>query len=238
MKPRILCAECQAQLSWGDRFCGNCGAEAEWPSGGGGERGNLRAEKRMGKDSPKRSAKPASWKMIGALAVFLIGGVVVLELLTGNREMPAVQSGNAGGTAANMQALQHLEELEKKADANPKDPKARLELANHLHDNRFYDKAITAYKKYLEMSPDDPDALVDLGICLNDLGNTEEAAQWMKKALRTSPKHLLAHFNLGIVSLKAGDLQEANEWFKKTVALSPESEIGKRAQELLKQHPS
>lgn len=238
MKPRILCSECQTQLSWGDRFCGKCGAKVEWPSESEGGRGNLHPERRTVKDSPKRSAQPASWKLIGGLAVFLIGGVVVLELVTGKREIPAVQSGNTGGTAANMQALQHLEELEKKADANPKDPKPRLELANHLHDNRFYDKAVAAYKKYLELSPNDADALVDLGICLNDLGNTEEAARWMKKALKNSPGHLLAHFNLGIVSLRAGDLPGANEWFKKTVALSPESEIGKRAQELLKQHPS
>lgn len=229
MKPRILCTKCESELSLGDRFCGSCGAEVEWSGAPWGP-------KREQKEAGKRVAQSGSWKMIGGLALFLVGGVVALELLTGNRQVPSVPASDAAGTAANIQSLKHIEELETKANANPTDTKARLELANHLHDSRFYDRAIAEYKKYLELKPDDPDALVDLGICFNDIGQTGEAAAWMQKALKVSPKHLLAHFNLGIVSLRAGDLKAANDWFKKTAALAPDSEVGKRAGEMLRQH--
>jgi hypothetical protein len=33
-------------------------------------------------------------------------------------------------------------------------------------------------------------------------------------------------------------MKESNDWFRKTVALAPNSEVGKRAQQLLSQHSS
>ncbi len=175
---------------------------------------------------------------MAGFAVFLVGGVIVLEMLTGTRTVPVqpAQQLQQGGAGANMEAVKHLNELESQVSANPNDAAQRLHLANFAHDNRFYDKAIEHYRKYLESNPKDPDALVDLGICYNDIGNFTEARSFMMKALEVSPKHLLAHFNLGIVNLKAGDIEQSNEWFKKTSALSPDSEIGKRAKALLEQH--
>ncbi|MBM4160401.1 MAG: tetratricopeptide repeat protein [Ignavibacteria bacterium] len=32
MKPTLLCAECQIEIRWGDRYCGNCGTPVEYPS--------------------------------------------------------------------------------------------------------------------------------------------------------------------------------------------------------------
>jgi len=175
---------------------------------------------------------------MAGFAVFLVGGVIVLELLTGTGTVPVqpAQPVQQEGMGANMEAMQHLNELEAQVSANPNDAAQRLHLANFAHDNRFYDKAIEHYHKYLEKNPKDPDALVDLGICYNDIGRFTEAQSFMMKALEISPKHLLAHFNLGIVNLKAGDIEQSNEWFKKTAALSPDSEVGKRAQSLLEQH--
>ena len=55
-------------------------------------------------------------------------------------------------------------------------------------------------------------------------------------ALEYQPKHQIAHLNLGIVNLTAGNLQKSKEWFQKAVQLNPNSDIGKRAQELLTTH--
>lgn len=178
--------------------------------------------------------------MMVGFALFLVVGVVVLELLTGPKSLPVTSAPQqeVGGASANMQAMTRLNELEQIANANPNDMKARLDAANFAHDNRFYDKAIEHYKTYLVKKPNDPDALVDLGICYNDEGNLEEARKYMEQALKSSPKHLLGHFNLGIVSLRQGDLKGANVWFTKVVAISPNSEIGQRAQQLLKEHLS
>jgi len=176
--------------------------------------------------------------MMAGFAVFLVGGVIVLELLTGTGTVPVqpAQPAQQEGIGANMEAMQHINELQAQVSANPNDAAQRLHLANFAHDNRFYDKAIEHYKKYLEGNPRDADVLVDLGICYNDLGNFNDARSYMMKALEVSPKHLLAHFNLGIVNLKAGDIEQSNEWFKKTIALSPDSEVAKRAKSLLEQH--
>lgn len=236
MKPILLCSECRTELQWGEKFCSSCGRPVELPS----QRDSKRQPSEPKSEKSRPQSPPAlSWKMMAGFAVFLVGGVIVLELLTGTGTVPVqstqppVQQGAAG---ANMEAMEHLTELEAQVSANPGDAAQRLHLANFAHDNRFYDKAIEHYRKYLETNPKDTDALVDLGICYNDIGNFAEARSQMMKALELSPKHLLAHFNLGIVSLKSGDIEKSNEWFKKTLALSPDSEVGKRAKSLLEQH--
>ena len=236
MKPLYLCSECRTELQWGEKFCSSCGRPVEWPSGREAERQSTAKSKPEKSKSP--SAPALSWKMMAGFAVFLVGGVIVLEMLTGTGTVPVkpAQQAQQMGTGANMEAVKHLNELEAQVSANPDDTGQRLHLANFAHDNRFYDKAIEHYHKYLEKKPNDPDALVDLGICYNDVGKFTEARSFMMKALEVSPKHLLAHFNLGIVNLKAGDIEQSNDWFKKTAALSPDSEIGKRAQALLEQH--
>ncbi len=237
MKPTIHCSECQQELSWGDQYCGNCGKQVEWPEETRAQAGKPPREKKGGRKIEKSPAA-ASWKAMLAVAVFIVAGVIILELLTGGtRNVPTGSTPPAqAGTGANMEAMNKLNELEQAANANPGDLKARLTVANFAHDSRFYEKAIQHYKLYLEKKPDDPDALVDLGICFNDLGNLDEARKYMEQALKGAPKHLLAHFNLGIVSLRSGDMKAANDWFKKTVALSPNSEIGQRAQQLLNDH--
>ncbi|MEX2115627.1 MAG: tetratricopeptide repeat protein [Bacteroidota bacterium] len=237
MKPLLLCSECRTELQWGERFCSSCGRPAEWPSQREPERQSVSKPK---SEKARPQTPPAlSWKMMAGFAVFLVGGVIVLELLTGTGTVPVQPAQTAqqqGGIGANMEAVKHLKELEAQVSANPNDAVQRLHLANFAHDNRFYDKAIEHYRKYLEGNPRDPDVLVDLGICYNDIGNFTEARSFMMEALEVSPKHLLAHFNLGIVNLKAGDVEKSNEWFKKTTALSPDSEVGKRAKALLEQH--
>lgn len=232
MKPLFLCSECRKELRWGEKFCGSCGRPVEWPEG----KSSAPAARAA---SPASSAKPpaVSWKLMAGFAVFLVGGVIALELLTGPRTIPVQQTQQSSQPlGANMEAVNHLNELEQQVSANPSDAKLRLHLANFAHDNRFCDKAIQHYRKYLELEPRDADALVDLGICFNDIGNLDEAKIWMKKALEVSPKHLLAHFNLGIVHLKAGEIEQSNEWFRKTINLDPASEVGKRAKSLLEQH--
>jgi hypothetical protein len=58
----------------------------------------------------------------------------------------------------------------------------------------------------------------------------------MTKALEHSPNHQIGHLNLGIVNLAAGNVEKSKEWLQKAVALGPETEVGKRAQELLTSH--
>ena len=247
MKPKYLCSECNTEIQWGDRFCGKCGKAIEWPasffqaehaSPDPQQRG-ARSESRKSQSAKKEEfGSGVSWKAIAGFAAFLVIGALALEMLTSKKSEIALppQAQPDQPPSANMGALSQIEGLEKQVKANPADMKLTLELANLLHDNRFYDRAISYYSRYLGKNPKDPDAQVDMGICYFDLGKLDDAQKHMRQALKWNPKHLLAHFNLGIVTLKAGRVKEANEWFRKTVALDPNSSAAQQAKQILEQH--
>jgi tetratricopeptide (TPR) repeat protein len=105
--------------------------------------------------------------------------------------------------------------------------------------------AIDAYTRYLQLKPADPNARVDLGICYFELGRSDStqspklfqaAVREMKTAIASAPTHQPAAFNLGVVSLFMGDTDEATKWFRKTIDLGPDTELGRRAKNLLEQH--
>lgn len=226
----IVCRSCGESNPSDATFCRACGAPI------GEKRSDKPIPVQSTSEKKKIQSQAPSWKIIAGLVLFLVGGVVVLELFTGKKDLPKVEEHQHDMPAANMEALPQIEELEKKVAANPNDTSVLLQLANSLHDNRFYDKAIAYYTRYLEMKPKDADARVDLGICYNDSGNKDEGVRQLKVAIKDNPKHVLAHFNLGIVHLQAQELREANEWFKKTISLAPTSEAAGRARRLLEQH--
>ena len=88
----------------------------------------------------------------------------------------------------------------------------------------------------MEKNPANADARVDMGVCYYNLKNYPTAIAEMKKALEYSPRHQIAHLNLGIVNLTAGNLEDSKNWFQKAVDIDPDSEVGKRAKELLQSH--
>ncbi|MDP1994604.1 MAG: tetratricopeptide repeat protein, partial [Ignavibacteria bacterium] len=77
------------------------------------------------------------------------------------------------------------------------------------------------------------DVLVDMGVCYFDLQKYDEAIPLMEKAIKTNPVHQIAHMNLGIVNLAKGNIEKSKEWLQKAVAIDPNSEIGRKAKQLL-----
>jgi len=285
MKPRVLCAECGAEINLGDKHCAGCGGPVEWPAhsklgeSGASDAGartcsrcgtenaadasfcsscgvklqgqgkqqakssRQSAKQEKGRDSRKKEPESTplfSWKVIlGFLGVVAI--LVIVFEVSSNREQAPVQQQPATSQmpTANIQLAGQISEMEKQVVANPADMQSVLRLANICQDGRFFDKAITYYKRFLEKNPKDANARVDLGISHFEKGELDEAEKQMKQALKDDPKHVQGHFNLGIVNLRAGHIQEANEWFKKTIALAPPgSEIGQQAKQFLEQHSS
>ncbi len=231
MRPKIHCAACGADLAWGTLKCPSCGTAIEWPA-----QTATKPESTASKTT--RGGLPTRNIII---VVALIGvGVIALEYLSGGRSVPTTvsQAPSATGTetGANMAALPHIQELEQRANAEPDNLELRRELANHLMDNRFYDKAIAVYRQVLDKVPNDANVRVDMGICYKETGDLVSAEREMLEALKLQPRHLHGHFNLGIVRLVQGDVTGAAEWFRKTHDLEPNSELGKRAKQLLDQH--
>lgn len=239
------CPSCGTENLAGSDFCSSCGAKLQ-----GGKGGQKRKEKALRQSERARGSKKSEsgasplfspkviFGFLGALVLLVAG----LEIFGGREPAPAsppVASGPAQIPAANLQVMNQIADLEKRVAADPSDMQATLTLANMCQDGRFFDKAITYYKKFLAKNPKDANARVDLGICYFEKDDTGEAIKEMQTALKYEPKHVQAHYNLGIVNLKARKLQDANEWFRKTIALAgPNSEMGKQAKQILEQHSS
>jgi cytochrome c-type biogenesis protein CcmH/NrfG len=239
------CSKCGSENGSDASYCNSCGArlQGRGASGGGKQRGkqSRQAEsQRKGSEAKEAESTPLfSWKVIVAFLVFLVLLFLVLQVFPNREQASPPQSvAPTQAPAANMQLSGQISDLENRVAADPNDLKSILALANMCQDGRFFDKAITNYKRYLAKMPKSADARVDLGICYYETNNLEQAQKEMLAALKDDPKHLAAHFNLGIVNLSARRLPEANEWFKKTVALSPNSDMGQKAKQILEQHSS
>jgi len=234
MTPNILCPHCGAELHWGDASCTSCGAAIAWQKESPAPALKGKQQPSIHSSNKKTSSQKFSFPFIAGLVVGIVLSVVAYEIVLDKRT--SIEPAIAQPAAAKVQAMQQIQNLEKQLQADPKNSAVELELANLFHDNMMWDKAIAHYKSYLSMNSTDANARVDLGICYKESNRLPEAKQQMQEALKYEPKHVLAHFNLGIVALSEGKFEEANAWFKKTIELAPNSDVGKRAQQLLEQH--
>jgi len=173
--------------------------------------------------------------VISILLVIILfsSGIFDSSVTTVNTNVNPNQSSTSGIDLGN---LQNINNLEAKLNANPDDTNTLLELAHLNNDSGFYDKAIPLYQRYLEKFPENADARIDMGVCMYNLGDFDNAIREMKNALKYEPKHQIGHLNLGVVNLTAGNSDVAKEWFQKAVDLGPDTDVGKRAKELLNSH--
>lgn len=249
----VRCEVCGHTNNSGSRLCESCGAKL--PGTGGpvpstkrverSQPGSLRKQSRV--PGAARKLKMEPWQIVSVVAVVALIAYLVYFYSQRSAE-PSRQISQSSQAPPMMEGLPGVPDIapfEKAVEAHPNDFKALLQLANVLHDNRAFGRAIEAYKKYLAQFPKDPDARVDLGICYFQLGQADStqtgrffalALQEMEAAYKANPTHQPAAFNIGIVNLNTGNLEESNKWFKRTVELNKNSDLGVRAQRILEQH--
>jgi hypothetical protein len=253
----VTCEVCGHRNTQSGSFCEACGAKLP------GRKDSSASEKKSTVQSSKQKRSPSKSKLetwhyvLGAVVVGLAGFFIYVEV---SREAPAnsitqqsmpIQLPNTQpATPPSKDILDAITRLEGTVKGNPNDPGAKLLLANALHDagthdGSYFPRAIETYKAYLKQNPGDPNARVDLGICYFELGKLDSAQSGslfslaideMESTMKTNPKHQPGAFNLGIVYLYTGNIQQSNKWFSKSVELNPESDLGKRAKEILEQH--
>jgi tetratricopeptide (TPR) repeat protein len=255
----LTCEICGHVNTHTGAYCEACGAKLP----GATLAGQSRAEKLPAAASKKKkslSGKAEPFRLqprhyaAGVVLIALLGYFMYLEFQrdTGGDVHAGMQVPTAAGSSSPppKEILDAIERLEMQVKENPTNDGARLLLANALHDAGMHDprmlpRAIDAYKQYLMKKPNDPNARVDLGICYFELGKLDTtrsgslfsmAINEMESAVKISPTHQSGAFNLGIVYLYAGNMKESNKWFKKAIELNPESDLGKRAKEILDQH--
>ena len=69
------------------------------------------------------------------------------------------------------------------------------------------EKAVTLYKKTIELNPNLALYHQNLGDVLAKIGKWEEAATVYQKAIELKPTSALSHYNLGNVQVKQGQLE-------------------------------
>lgn len=243
----ITCKACGHGNPAGARFCLSCGTKLERDDGQkkpvADEKPVARKKERL-KETAGAKKKVEIWQIVSLFAFLAL--VAFLIYNEASRQSSRIATGTPGNTPTQTpRAMVDLTPLEQAVAANPGDPGSVLHLANGLQDNGLYPRAIEMYKKYLAMRPKDPDARVDLGICYYQLGVADKANSGryyglaigeMQQAHTDKPSHQPAVFHLGVVSLQLGNLKEANQWFQLAATMNPSSELGKRAEQMLKEH--
>ena len=186
----------------------------------------------------RNEQKLSAVQLYGFVAALIAFGVFIL-ISSGMFDSPKVNAQQHTHTtnanpSVNLNTINRINELEETVKANPQNHETLLSLAHLLNDNGFYDRAISKYKTYLTTHPENADVIVDMGVCFFELKNYEESIKVIKSALKYNPKHQIAHFNLGIVNLANNNIEEAKSWWSKARDLDPNTNIGKKAEELIK----
>lgn len=109
-------------------------------------------------------------------------------------------------------------------DANTKDGKSKT------HAERAFEKAVEAYKKWIDANPKDHGGYYYLGRTYVKLLKDEEAEKAFKEAVRLKPDDTEYQTELGAILIRLAQYHEAIGPLKKAVELDP---ANVRAQELL-----
>ncbi len=176
-----------------------------------------------------------AYMIIGLIA---IGGFILISsgLFNSVNVNPNLISKNSdkNRSRVNSKTIIEINRLEEIIKKEPENYEALLHLAHLLNDNGFFDRAIEKYEKYLQTYKNESDIIIDLGVCYFELKKYDKSIEIIKSAIEIEPKHQIAHFNLGIVNLAKGNAAEAQDWWRKARDINPNTNIGKKAEELLK----
>lgn len=141
-------------------------------------------------------------------AVGFVAGVVYTRQTAGSPRAPLVQAPAAVESEAlpeghpPINVAERWSALQQAAEANPKDPRPALELANFLYDIERWDDAIRWYQRALELDPKNTDARTDLGTCYYNLSRFDEALAEFNRALKVEPDKPQALFNIAMTRLR------------------------------------
>lgn len=83
------------------------------------------------------------------------------------------------------------------------------------------EKAVTLYKKTIELNPNLALYQQNLGDVLAKIGKWEEAATVYQKAIELKPTSALSHYNLGNVQEKQGQLEQAIASYSQAIKINP-----------------
>jgi len=91
-------------------------------------------------------------------------------------------------------------------------------------------KALSAYRRAVELKPDYVEAHNNLGVVLLTLGQAKAAAQECRRAIELKPDYALAHNNLGTALWAQGQREEALRAYRRAIELDNDARAAAFAQ--------
>lgn len=98
-----------------------------------------------------------------------------------------------------------------------------LAKAVELHQSGDLQKALGAYKEFLQFEPRHAQALSNLGAVYARLGRYQEAIEQYLQALNIEPESATFHFNLGLAYYKSAQLADAGSEFARVLELEADN---------------
>jgi len=144
------------------------------------------------------------------VAVGFIAGYIYTRSAGGRSAavLPAEEMVGASGASGSQAGLpeghppldvaQRWRTLQEKAEKNPRDPQAALELANLLYDLERWDTAVFWYRRALELEPKNTDSRTDLATAYFHLSRFDEALAEYARVLELEPNKPQALYGLAM----------------------------------------
>jgi tetratricopeptide (TPR) repeat protein len=118
---------------------------------------------------------------------------------------------------------QALPLLERSVVENPASAKAHNSYGSALGKTGAFPKAISEFKKALDLVPHYPEALFNLGATLAQTGDLEGAIVALRTATQQRPAMVEAYLELGSLFARIGDNAQALAQYRGAVAVAPNS---------------
>lgn len=131
-------------------------------------------------------------------------------------------AGTAPGGAGAAPAMQQVEALRQRLQANPQDADAMLGLAGLYLQINEWDPARQYLEQYLKIRPANPNVLSDLALTYRGLGRYDEALQLLHQAEGLDPNHWQSLYNeVLILAFDQGKLEDAQRVVQRLQQVQP-----------------
>ncbi|MBO8137135.1 MAG: tetratricopeptide repeat protein [Desulfotomaculum sp.] len=153
------------------------------------------------------------------LAVVLSAGLILSSIQWAAAPSKTISSSQQGMTKEEMEKYfqEKIDELEDKLKENAGDTETLSELAALYMISGKVEKAITSYKKLIELAPDNADARLNLASLYFNKKEFSKAEDQIKKVLEKQPGNIDARLNLATIYFYNNKYEQAEEQVKQVL---------------------
>jgi tetratricopeptide (TPR) repeat protein len=164
------------------------------------------------------------------------------EAAADDDDMPEAAEDSAGeeepsGNPPQLAARQRIADAQKRADSEPANHGAWVELGNAYYDADMPSQAIEAYGHALRLKPMDPDVLNDQGAMYRQFGDFTRALANFEKALAIDPANLESLYNRGFIyAFDVKRIDAALEVWQRYLELDNTSETAQQVESFVERY--